>query len=46
MHVSKNIAIEMDVDQDVTNQTVVSYTDSTEHEINILDLAFPEESSE
>ena len=46
MHMSKKIAVEADVIQDVENQTVVLNTDSTEHEINVQNLIFPEESSD
>ena len=44
MCVSKKIAIELDVNQNAGNQTVVSDAGSTEHGINVQDLTLPEES--
>ena len=46
MHVSKKIAIDLYVNQDVTNQTVVSDTVSTKHRIIVQNLTLPEESPE
>ena len=42
MHVSKKIAIELKVNQDASNLTVVSDTVSTEHGGNVQDLTLPE----
>ena len=46
MHVSKEIANELDVNQDSPYETVVSDIVLTEHGINVQDLTLPEVSSE